>query len=494
MLYTCCALILLVAGLFYALTLPSVQQRLTGKAETFLQKKLNTRVEIGSIRISFPTTVSLEKFILEDQKGDTLARIGSLVVSIGMWKLLDRTIELQDITLENAGVYLYTKDSISNFDFVVDAFAADSAETKPVDTTASLWKLQLDLVELQLARVNVLVRDDDALSTTQARIGTAETTLSKVDLKKLHFELDGFVLTDSDIRLVQKKKSVNNNKPDPAYSLILNDGDISCSHLLFSTPERTVDAALDKTTVNWLELRSANDLLGIQAKGIEIGNSALTYRDPEQVLTPGHFNAGDLDFTHLNAILPEFSFQNDSLYVVADAMSGLEKSGVQIHSMSATARVTPGSIVIKNGLGSLNRTTFDGDVVLFKNSAATFDRMQIDLRQVKGIIGDLIVLLPPQENPALSRLRDMPYEASGTLSGWLENLQTDNMRFRAGTGTLAYFSGSVQRLTEPTKLGMNLNISQLETNRKDLVRWMSVGDTPMDSILAQPLPAYLKAS
>ena len=494
MLYTCCALILLVAGLFYALTLPSVQQRLTGKAETFLQKKLNTRVEIGSIRISFPTTVSLEKFILEDQKGDTLARIGSLVVSIGMWKLLDRTIELQDITLEDAGVYLYTKDSISNYDFVVDAFAADSAETKPVDTTASLWKLQLDLVELQLARVNVLVRDDDALSTTQARIGTAETTLSKVDLKKLHFELDGFVLTDSDIRLVQKKKTISNGKPDPAYSLILNDGDISCSHLLFSTPERSVDAALDKTTIDRLELRSANDLLGIQAKGIEIGNSALTYRDPEQVLTPGHFNAGDLDFTHLNAILPEFSFQNDSLYVVADAMSGLEKSGVQIHSMSATARVTPGSIVIKNGLGSLNRTTFDGDVVLFKNSAATFDRMQIDLRQVKGIIGDLIVLLPPQENPALSRLRDMPYEASGTLSGWLENLQINNMRFRAGTGTIAYFSGSVQRLTEPTKLGMNLNISQLETNRKDLVRWMSVGDTPMDSILAQPLPAYLKAS
>ncbi|MFN0175168.1 MAG: translocation/assembly module TamB domain-containing protein [Saprospiraceae bacterium] len=494
LLYTCFALLLLTAIVFFALTLPAVQQRLTRVAETFLQKKLGTRVEIGAVRIQFPTTVTLEQFVLPDQQGDTLACIGKLEVSIGMWKLLNQTIELQNISLEDAGVYLHTKDSISNMDFVLRAFAADSSDTVYKDTSASAWKLQLDLVELQLKRVHFLLQDEDAESTTQAYIGTAETTLSKVDLKKLYFELDGFTLTDSKIKLIQKKKSVDNGKPDPAFGLLLKNAHITCTQLIFSTPELAIDANLAKTKVDQFHLRSANDLLAIQAQGIQIENSAVAYRDPEIVATPGHLNAGDLDLSDLNASLPDFSFQKDTLFVSANLLSAKDKSGLILHSLQATIRVTPGSIEIKNALASLNQTSLNGDVLLLKNRAATFDRMQVQLRRVKGVVGDLIVILPPQENSALSRLSDMPYEVSGTLNGWLENLKTDNIRFKAGGGTVANFSGTVQRLTEPAKLGMNLNISQLKTNRADFVRFMSVGETPMDSILLQPLPAYLNAS
>ena len=488
------SLIVLVAAAIYALTLPSVQQRLTRQAQSFLQEKLHTRVEIGSIQLRFPYYISLEKFLLEDQQGDTLARVGSLVIDMGMWKLLDQTLELQKITLEDASIYLQKKDSIFNFDFVVQAFAADTTEAAPADTTASPWKIQLDLAVLQLKNVDFLLQDEDAESITQAKIGTAKTVIEKADLENMNFELGGFTLADSEIRLIQKKPSVEDGEPATAFGLLLKEGDISRSHIVFSTTELALDATLEKTTLDNLQVRSANDLMAIQAKGIKVENSAVAYRDPVAPLTPGHVNAGDLGLTQLNADLPEFSMQNDTLFVRAAALSGNDKSGLQVHSLRTTARVTPGSIEIKDAVASLNQTTLDGDVVLFKNDKATFDRMQIQLRQVKGVIGDLIVLLPPQENPALSRLKDMPYEVSGTLNGWLQNLRTENMRFRAGSGTVAYFTGSVQQLTEPTKLGMNLNISQLQTNRADLVRFMSVGTTPMDSILAQPLPAYVNAS
>ena len=42
---------------------------------------------------------------------DTLLRVGSLVVTVDMWKLLDQTIELQQVSLEDAAVYLHRKDS-----------------------------------------------------------------------------------------------------------------------------------------------------------------------------------------------------------------------------------------------------------------------------------------------------------------------------------------------------------------------------------------------
>lgn len=113
---------------------------------------------------------------------------------------------------------------------------------------------------------------------------------------------------------------------------------------------------------------------------------------------------------------------------------------------------------------------------------------------LKGVIGDLIVLLPPQENPALSRLADMPYEVLGNLGGWLENLRTDNIRFQAGSGRLPHFVRSFRTTTDRSgnKFGYEPTLQLFETNRADLIRWMSVTSdgsaAARDSLLAQPLP------
>lgn len=493
-LYSIGVLILLVVALLYALTLPPVQRRLTREAQSFLQKKLDTRVEVGAVSLRFPYHLSLEKFLLEDQQGDTLIRVGSLVVTIDMWKLLDHRIELQKITLEDASAYLHRKDTINNFDFIIAAFANPDAQPEPeTDTTASPWKLQIDLTKLHLERVNFLMQDDDTQSTTQARIGTLETVLAKADLENMFFELDGFNMADSEIRLIQTKDTPDDGEPSTSFGLRLNDGEITRSHLLFSTPELGLDATLEKTQIKQLNVRSANDLMAIQAEEVRVENSVVAYRDPSVKPTPGHLNAGDLGLTQVNAELPQFSFQGDSLLVQVQSLSGADKSGIQVYSASTVFRMTPGSIELKDLAASLNKTSIDGDVVLYRKDS-TFERMQVELRHVKGVVGDLIVLLPPQENKALSNLRDMPYEASGNLSGWLDNLQTQKIELRAGSGTVVFLNGSFQHLTEPEKMGMHLTVSRLQTNRYDLVQFMSLGDTPKDSILLQPLPGYVDAS
>jgi hypothetical protein len=494
--WTISILLLLVVAVFFAINLPVVQQRITHVAETFLQQKLGTRVEVGAIRMKFPYAISLERFLLEDQKGDTLARIGSLAVTVDLWKILGQTIELQKVTLEDAAIYMQHRDSTYSFDFVVRAFSkSDTAAIKaPVDTIASAWKLKLDLTVLKLKQVHFLLRDDEVEGITQADIGSAETVLAKADLENLNFEFNGFSLADSDIRLIQKKKSPDTSKPGPNYGIWLKNADIACSHVRYETTEMTLDAALEKTQLDKFQLQAIHDNIAVQAQGVQVENSSLTYRDPVSPLTPGHFNAGDLRLTQLNAEIPDFSYQNDSLFVQADALSGNDQSGLQVHALRAIARVTPRSIDIKNALASFNQTSVDGDAVLFENDKATFDRMQVQLRQAKGMLGDLIILMPPQDNSAFSKLSDIPYEVSGKLNGWLQDLQTENIRLQAGSGTIANFSGSVQQLAELTKLGMHLNISRLETNRADLVRWMSVGGTPMDSLLLQPLPAHLSVS
>ncbi len=471
----------MVAAILYALTLPAVQQRVTDKAQVFLEKKLNTRVEIGAIRVRFPTQILLENFLLEDEKSDTLAQVGHLLVSVRMWKLLDKTIEIKQITLENARVYLHTKDKVGNYDFVVQAFSGDtvglaavpvSVDSGTADTTAkpnvSPWKLHLDLAVLSLNNVALLQQNDDSQTTTQANIGTAKTSIAKANLATLAFELDDFTLADTDIRLVQSIKSPPKNKPSPSYIVALKNGNIARTHVLYSTTELSVNATLETAKMDAFQLQSSDNFMGIHSNGIHIKKSTINYRDPEAKPTLGHFNAGDLDLSQLNAEILNFSYQNDTIIVQTNTLSGIDKSGLQVHSLRTTALVTPNRIDVKNTVANFNHTNFVGDILLLKNNSATFDQFNVELKQVKGVFGDLIVILPPPKNPYLSELRAMPYTVSGKLYGTLQNLQTPLLQFSAGNGTIANFSGAVQQVTEPSKMAMQLTINKLESNYDDM--------------------------
>ncbi len=492
-LYTLSSLLLLLIGVLFALTLPPVQRRITAEAQSFLQKKLGTRVEVGALGLRFPYHVSLEKLLIEDQQQDTLIRVGSLVLTVDMWKLLDQTIEFQQISLKDASVYLHRKDSVDNYDFIARAF---SNPNKPAstDTTGSPWKLQVDLTKIQLEQVKFLMNDEDAANTTSANIGSLKTVLVKADMDDMHFELDDLQLSDSDFRIIEKKESIPSGKPSPSFGLLLTNSQIARTQVVYSTTKLGVTANLEKSTLGNFLLQSGDKNMTINAKAVHLENSAVAYRDPESTATPGHFNAGDMALTQLNAELPEFLFQNDTIVVQAASATGTDKSGLRIHSLHTMARITPNAIELKDVAAHLNQTEINGDILLRKTNAATFGFMQVQLRQAKGIVSDLVMLLPPDAGTALARLGDMPYEVSGELSGWLENLQTKQIQFRAGSRTRADFNGSVQNLTEPSQLGMHLSISGLETNRADLVRFMAMGDTPVDSLLAQPLPAYINAT
>lgn len=480
----------------FALTLPAVQQQLTKKAESWLNQKLGTRVEVGAIRLRFPYYVSLEGFLLEDERGDTLARIGNLVVDIGMWKLLDNTIQLKKIMLEDAAIHLNQRDSTYNFDFIVKAFSKpDQPSPVPADTTASAWKLQLDPATVDLERVDFILQDEDSHETTQAKIGSAQMDIVGANLADLQFDLDHLNLADADIRLQQTQKTPPSGKPSPVYRFRVYNGAIARTHILYATTELYLESNLETATLQGFSFQSAPDFQSIQTGRVQIENSALIYRDPTAKATPGHLNAGDLDLSGLDADLSSFSFQNDTLFVQSSDLKGVDKSGVEITAFKAGIHVTPGSIDVQDAEATLNRTSLSGSALLFKNDKAEFDRMDIRIRQAKGVFGDVLRAIPPLDNEAdLAGLKNTAFEVAGKLNGTLQNLQTQNIRFRAATGTFADFTGSVQHLDEPKKLGIQLNVSRLETNRNDLIQWMSVGGTAADSATAMLLPAYLRAS
>jgi hypothetical protein len=495
-LFTFLSLVLLVVLGTLALTLPAVQQRLTEKAESFLREKLGTRVEVGSIRVRFPYDVSLENFLLEDENGDTLARVGSLVVDVDMWKLLDRTIAIKEVTLEDASVRLLTRDSVNNFDFIAKAFAnpADPNEPTPSDSTASPWKLAISPTGVNLKNVAFRMVDEDAGALTQAQVGTARMVVSQADLDAMRFTVDDLELADADIRLESTRPSESDDE-SAAFALDLAGADIERTRFYMSSPEMLVDANLAEADLEKLQVQSGPAGLRLGAGRLDLRNSALVYRDPEQKPTPGHFNPGDIDLQNLNGRVTDFASRNDTLSLQADDLSGTDKSGLVLHSLGADLSMTSEAIVIKDAAVDVNQTHVAADATLFRTKDQTFDRLDIQLREARGVVGDLLRAIPPlQDESAVARLRDMPFEASGRIHGSLQAMNAEDFRLRAGDATVVHLTGSVSNLENTRRLGTNLRINRLETTRADLIRWMGVGGTTPAEAAAQPLPAYLRAS
>src|SRR6476661_238757 len=63
---------------FLLILTPPVQRFLTGKVENYLENKLKTRVEIGSISFGLSGKVSLDNVYIEDRARDTLISGGTI--------------------------------------------------------------------------------------------------------------------------------------------------------------------------------------------------------------------------------------------------------------------------------------------------------------------------------------------------------------------------------------------------------------------------------
>src|ERR1022692_1160518 len=75
-------LLLLIVSLVLLIQTAPVQNILRGKAVSYLQSKLHTKVAVGKIYIGFPKNIVLRDVYFEDQQHDTLFSGWKLSVNI----------------------------------------------------------------------------------------------------------------------------------------------------------------------------------------------------------------------------------------------------------------------------------------------------------------------------------------------------------------------------------------------------------------------------
>ena len=186
-----------------AIQIPYVQNKLTQSAINFVEGKIGTDVNLDRISLSIPKKIVLTGLYLEDQQQDTLLYAGELAINTDLWKLTKQTIQLNDIELSDftASVSRSERDSAFNFDYIIDAFASDSAAVP--DTTKAPWTFSVGNVVLD--NIRVLFADRLMGNDISLHVGTLDLSMDELDLERSVYKVDAVSLENVRANIVQSK-------------------------------------------------------------------------------------------------------------------------------------------------------------------------------------------------------------------------------------------------------------------------------------------------
>lgn len=514
---------------------PPVQNFIRGKAVTWLEKKLNTNVDVGKIYIGFPKDVVIEKIYIEDLEKDTLLSAGKLRVDISLLKLFSNDIEINNVSLKEvtAKIKRQLPDTTFNFQFIIDAFTnADEKETTTKkDTTGSFAIKSVSLDKIRLLYKDVITGND-----VEAWLDQLETKISKIDLARLQFDVTRFNVDGLNAKVYQSKpmvkeepesKDMTDAKEAVPFQLNLKEAllqkikldyrnDVSSFYTsvdldkLLVRPDR-IDLEKRIIDLDELELNQTTAAIRLgktqQAKVVEKeteqelksqaesgwqifaasirlnNNNILFDNDNNTRATTG------IDYAHLNA--GNLTLHVDNFYFSSDSTSGkikkgslAEKSGLDVEKLETDFTYSNKGASLKNLLLKTPGTELKNEAIINYYSLESLKddpgNMQLDLSlqnsyvQVKDILNFVPGL---KSQPAFSNPKGV-YYINSELHGRLSQLNIEKLQVRGLSNTKADITGSISGIPDAKKMNANLVIRLMQTSRKDLLKFLPAGSLP----------------
>ena len=184
---------------FIAVQTEFVQSKLVQFATNKLSKELGTEVSIKRVSLSLFNKLNMEGTMIRDKQKDTLLYAGQLRVRITDWFFLKDKAELKFISLEEAVIKLQRKDSLWNYQFIVDYFAS------PTPTKKKESSFVLDLKRIDLKNVRFIKTDLWTGDLMSVQVASLVIDAEKIDLVKKSFSISSIVLNKPMIVLQSSK-------------------------------------------------------------------------------------------------------------------------------------------------------------------------------------------------------------------------------------------------------------------------------------------------
>lgn len=518
-------LFLFIVFVFIMILTPPVQRFLTGKVESYLQNKLKTKVEIGSISFGLSGNVNLKNVYIEDHTKDTLVSGGLIKAHINYLKLFSNEVQVKDIELQNitAKVKRVLPDTVFNYQFIVDAFTSEQTKSPDTATTAPM---KLNISDVTLDNVNLKFTDAVTGNDMFAHIGNFSVTIDTLDPYTQHFDIPSIIARNVTARVRQTKPLVT---PEPIskdvadavapITMKLNFGTIDLSKInidygndvsafytianigQLKTTEKLLDLQNNKIYLDQLALNNSkfNVRLGnkpaaevvakeatqevvaqkqagwdIKIDKILIDNNLVQFdNDNNPKLNYG------MDYSHI--LSDSLSLYVDNFVMNTDSLGGKitkgfmkEKSGFRLEQLQGDIMYaynqtylkdlyikTPGSELQRNA--EMHYASYDA---LSKDFAKTvFD---LELTNSRLQVKDILVFAPQlRSNPVMSNPNDVWY-INIVGNGTMDQLNFQSLQFNGLRNTQLDASGSLAGLTNPKNAGGNFRIRRFHTTQTDL--------------------------
>ncbi|MCF2486578.1 translocation/assembly module TamB domain-containing protein [Dyadobacter sp. CY347] len=524
------AILILVGVLIWGIQTPFGQNFLTNQANSYLRKKLKTKVNIEKVRFDVPDWILLEGVYFEDEQGDTLVAGKRLYVDLDMYSLIKGNVGINKVELEgiNANITRVLPDTVFNFQFIVDAFAgADTTAT--VDTTSSPMEMRLDQISLK----NVRLSYRDAVTGTDAlaNIDSAHVRFDKFNPTLSQYHPAKLALLGSEVKLRMykplKTDTTPETVPDPADSLDIKVGDIDIREFKWLF-EDEIAGLKNGVSVGKLEGHVNNIYMGsqyvdvrnlnlekmslyaefakkakpeakkdtttgepatpgwnVKVGDIKLVNNDLRYDDFNTPAQPKGLDFAHLDVKDLNIDLQNFIFSPENIAGSLKSGSFQEKSGFKLQEFRTNFKYGAQETYLRNLYVKTPNTLLRDELSLrYKNLdelAKDIANVKIKLRLTDSRVAfaDILLLVPDlAKTPPFNKEPNGMLKGSGLVTGSVDDMLISKARFSMLDGTVLALDGRIQGLPDANKLAMDMTINELSSTKSDLMKMLPDSAVP----------------
>ena len=519
-----------------------VQNFARKKMVSYLQNKLNTKVEIGKLDIDFPTTLSLQNVFIEDQSKDTLLYGKELKVNMDMAKLISKNIDIKEITLNGvvAKVKRLPPDSVFNFQFIVDAFNNPNSTSASKDTSS----LQMNIERIVVNKTRIIYKDLFTGNDMDLAFGHLDTKISTFDPSHLLFNIPSITINGLKGHFYQLeplkqpiKKTVSEAAAQPGNYLQLLNKDINLSDINFaykSEPSHinssfvigkaqlhpkkidlknsivtlknaslsnsdirveTASKAINQKPADSITTAPSTPSMKIIADDISITNLNIKYDDQSIPKAPYGMDYSHLGIQQLSLKASNVEYSLDTILASIQSAGMKEKSGFVLNNLTTDFSMDSTGVSLKNLLIETPGSKIKRRVIISYPSLTALKNdpgklgLDLDLQNSKISIKDLLTFVPQLRTQTSSLSPDATLFVDTKITGKVNNLNFHQLILRGLTTTDININGMVKGLPNTNKLYADLNIRKFQTSKKDILAFVPTAAIPKNISLPTVISA-----
>ena len=513
-----------------------MQNFVAQKTANYLESTWGTRVDIGKFTTDWRNGFVLKDVYVEDLQQDTLWHAERLGVDMRIFSLLKGELNISKVDLDNATLKLHIReDSTTNFDFILEAFATDTAAAQPTDTTAAM---AINLGAINLNNIYLVFKDDASGNYLKGRIGEFTTTMEKLDLDAQQYLVDEVELRNTWVNYEQTKIPPPSGDEEPLeLDFGLNRAALENVRFKFlnRVAEQRLELAVGKTEVvsDKINLKEAR----IDLKSFDLHNTSVLYVqekykpsdslaiNPERsaekldesvqkasgepvnwVLALGNLDVSGLDvkFDNFNTPRQQRGMDYNHLHFkdvvmqAQDIMYSLnrtvadinqlqlqEQSGFNLQNFQANLVFDSTHTSLTNlDVKTPNSRLQHHLAMQYPSLEAIAERpesinLDIDLHNSYIGMRDVLYFAPDlSQNPSFRNIANSTIKVQARATGPVNSLQVNNLQLVGLKGTNIDLSGNIRNMMDPDNLYLDANIRRFTTTRTDVQALLPAGTVP----------------